>query len=108
MTINVRVAVPWRNGRLVSIGLNQGRIRNDKSVCRRRSDIWTSNGREVVRERPSVSYLTARVTPAWLRRAPVAVPIDTVNGIAAPDRAVGGTTALICTSPATEPCDAPA
>jgi hypothetical protein len=55
-----------------------------------------------------VPYFTANVTPSWLRRAPVDVPIDTVNGIDAPVRAVGGTTALICTSPATEPCDAPA
>ena len=44
---------------------------------------------------------TAIVTWAWLRRAVTSDPTDAVNGIAAPARTVGGTIALICTSPAT-------
>ena len=52
-------------------------------------------------------HFTAIVTPGWLRRDATALPIDTVNGIAAPARTVGGTIALICTRPATAPGDGP-
>ena len=62
------------------------------------------DGREAV----APVYFTAIVTPGWLRRDGRALPIETVNGIAAPARTVGGTIALICTSPATAPGDVPA
>ena len=53
-------------------------------------------------------YFTAIVTPGWLLRDATALPIETVSGIEAPARTVGGTIALICTRPATAPGDDPA
>lgn len=59
-------------------------------------------------QRSGSGYFTASETPCWLRRAEIIGPIETVIGIAAPVRTVGGTMALICTSPATAPGAVPA